>query len=273
MSIGPDGQFNERSKRDIINANAALYGADYVDPENFRKTELTIYVWSVVDERPAGAHLFRCFPPLLPRLQIAELKPGQRYCLVTTIPHPVNQQCMRENGERYIDYHSGRRVAMDIVDPDNLTLNQDFQVDPSRVFSQGNNYGRLGVFWTETPKPSDEDVKKAIKRKETYYRARLQQARVLEMTNPRALAEYLTINDHIACDYFGEEYSWHKKMVKVETCPNCGEAISPGVAFHKSMALDGALCVIDSERASRAGVKNKSTVIPSSSRKEPPADD
>jgi hypothetical protein len=259
-SIGADGRFNARSLRDTQTANERLYGAEYVDPVNFRRPEMMVYIYSVVDQRPHGAHLHRSFPPLVPHLSITELKPGERYAVVTKIPHPVNQQCMRENGERYIDSHDARRVAMDIVNPDNLTLNQDTQPDPAKVFSQGNDYGRLGVFWSLFPEPTDEEISKAVARKEAYYRARLQQARMLEMTNPKGLAEYITINDHIACDYFGEEYSWHRKMTKPSVCPNCGESMATGAAFHKS--LDGILCISDWKRAVDAGVKSRSDVPP-----------
>lgn len=259
-SVGPDGRFNQRSVRDTQTANEKLYGPEYVDPVNFRKPEMMVYIYSVVDERPAGAHLHRSFPPLVPHLNITELKAGEKYAVVTRIPHPVNQQCMRENGERYIDSHDARRVAMDVVNPDNLTLNQDIQPDPSRVFSQGNDYGRLGVFWSLFPTPTDEEIDKAVARKEAYYRQRLQQARMLEMTNPKALAEYITINDHIAADYFHEEFSWHKHHIKPATCPNCGEAINSGAAFHKSLALDGLLCVIDWQKAIAAGVKTRDQV-------------
>lgn len=261
-STGPDGRFNTRSMRDTKTANEAMYGPEYVDPVNFRRMEMMVYIFSVVDPRPIGAHLHRSFPPLVPHLNITELKPGEKYCLVTKIPHPVNQQCMRENGERYIDSHDARRVAMDIVNPDNLTLNQDFQTDPSKVFSQGNDYGRLGVFWSLLPVPTEEEIQKAVARKEAYYHARLQQAKMLEMSSPRALAEYITINDHIAADYFGEEYSWHRKQVRLAFCPNCGEPIAPNAAFHRSAGLDGMICVNDWQRAVSAGVKTRDEVPP-----------
>jgi hypothetical protein len=248
---------NQRSMRDTQTANEKLYGAEYIDPANFRKTEMYVYVFSVVDPRPRGQKLHRSFPPLMPHLEIPEIEPGQRYRLVTKIGHPVNQYQMRENGERYIDSHDARRLAQDIVNPDNLSLEQDIQVDPARVYSQGNDYGRLGVFWSLLPTPKEEEIEKAIQRKEDYYRARLQEARKLEMTNPRALYDYLQTIDHIACDYFGEEYSWHKKAVKPAFCPNCGEAVKPGVAFHMT---NGAMCVIDWKKTVSAGVKKREDV-------------
>lgn len=261
-SLGADGRFDERSMRDTANANIQMYGPDYVDPVQFRQPVAFIYVWSIVDPRPVGSKLHRRFPPLLSHVEIAELNPddGEKYKLVCRLPNPMNQYCMRENGERYMDSHDARRLAMDIVNPDNLTLNQDFKLDPSRIFSIGNDYGRLGVFWTTTDKPTSDDLTKAIRRKEEYYRARLQEARKLEMTNPKMLYEYLGINDHVAADYFQEEYSWHRRPERPAYCPNCGEAMKPGAAFHAMQAVPGTVCVIDWRLAVKAGVKTHEDV-------------
>lgn len=258
-SLGADGRFNQRSLRDTATANISMYGPDYVDPTQFRKVEGFVYIYSVVDPRPRGAKLARSFPPLVPHLEIRECPRGERYVLITKIPHPLNQMIMRENGERYIDSHDARRVAMDIVNPDNLTLNQDYITNPTNVNSVGNDYGRLGVFWSLYEIPSDEEVDKAIARKEEYYRMRLQEARKLEMTNPRELYTYLAVIDHIAADYFGEEHSWHKRAMKPIFCPNCGEQIREGAAFHASQAM-GTICVIDWAGAVKAGVKTREQV-------------
>jgi len=248
--------------RDTQTANEREYGPDYVDPLQFRRPESYVYVWSVVDQRPAGSKLHRRFPPLLAHLEIPELNPdeGAKYKLVIRLSNPMNQFCMRENGERYIDSHDARRLAQDICNPDNLTLNQDIKLDPSRIYSIGNDYGRLGVFWSLAPKPTDEELRKAIARKEEYYRARLMEARKLEMTNPKALFEYLGIIDHVAADYFQEEYTWHRTPQRPVFCPNCGETIKPGAAFHSSPALGGLLCIIDWKKAIVAGVKRHEDV-------------
>jgi len=261
-SLADNGQFNQRSMRDTMTANEKLYGPNYVDPINFRKPEMFVYIYSVVDERPIGAKLHRSFPPLVPHLEITEIKKGEKYAVIGRLPHPMNQPLMRENGERYIDSHDARRVAMDIVNPENLTLDQDYKVNPTYIFSQGNDYGKLGVFWSLFPKPTDEEIDKAVARKEAFYRARLDQAKILEMTNPRALAEYLTINDRIAADYFHEETTWHKHIVRPAYCPNCQEPIREGAAFHASAALAGVICVIDWKAAVKAGVKTREQVPP-----------
>jgi hypothetical protein len=251
-SVDESGHFNARSVRDTQAANQAIVGQDYVDPGQFRKPDYFVYVYSVVDPRPDNMKLRRSFPPLIPDLEIAEAK-GSRYVLVTTIASPVNQPLMKENGERYIDAHDARRLAMDIVNPENLTLDQDRKTQGlSRA--EGNDYGKLGVFWSLNNPPKEEEIRKAIDRKEAFYRARLDQARVIQTSNPKALDEYITATDHVAADYFALEFPWHQHLVKQETCPNCGEHIRPGAKFHQSVAL-GVMCVLDWQAAVNAGVK------------------
>jgi hypothetical protein len=257
-SIDDSGNFNARSMRETRMAQEQDYGPDYVDPMQFRKPEYSVYVYSVVDPRPIGKKLRRALPPLVPEMEIAELKPGETYTLVTTISHPVNQPLMRENGERYLDSHDARRLAMDLVNPDNLSLDQDKKIDPTKLYSEGNDFGKLGVFWSLHNPPKDEEIAKAIARKEDFYRARLDQARVIETSDPKALYNYISTTDHVAADYFGEEFSWHRKSTKPEVCPNCGEAIKPGAAYHKMD--DGTLCINDWKRTVAAGVRQRNQV-------------
>ena len=44
---------------------------------------------------------------------------------------------------------------------------------------------------------------------------------------------------------------WHQKREVLAKCPNCGDDVAPGIAFHKSSV--GILCVIDPEKAFKAG--------------------
>ncbi len=250
-----DNSIFDRTAKNMADQENNRFVSPYLDPQLLRKTEYHVYVYSVVDPRPEGYHLIRNCPPLIHNLQISELKPGERYTLVTTIPHPVQQHWINDRDQREVHAHNGQRVAQDIVNPENITLNQDATLAADKVFTEGNDYGKLGVFWSLNNPPTDEEVAKAIRRKETFYRKRLDQARALEASSPKDLYAYLTPTDHVAADYFGEEFSWHKVSRRPEHCPNCGEPVKAGIAFHASSALGGALCVIDWKRTVEAGVK------------------
>jgi hypothetical protein len=142
-------------------------------------------------------------------------------------------------------------------------MNQDATLAADKSFTEGNDYGKLGVFWSLNDPPTDEEVAKAIRRKETFYRKRLDQARALEASDPKSLYAFLTPTDHVAADYFGEEFTWHKVSVRPVSCPNCGESIKAVAAYHRN--VDGVICVIDWKRTVEAGVK-KMKDVPESKR-------
>jgi hypothetical protein len=233
-----------------------------MDPELYEPPRRFVYVYSVVDPRPTP--LMRYLPPLVKNLRIPELKPGERYTLVTKISDPMLQPDYDvDSGQKKVHRHNGLKVAQDIVYPENVTLDQDFQLKPEHVYAEGNNYGHLGVFWSLNNPPTEEEISKAVARKERYYRALLEQARVLETSDPKRMNEVLSINHHCAADYFGEEFAWHRTAKKPMACDNCGEPIKPGVAFHRS--TDGIICVLDWKRTVDAGVR-KPEDVPESKR-------
>jgi len=255
------GHLNQQAKR-MMDVDPGNYVQPFIDPNVYRKPEYFVYVYSIVDPRPAGAKLNRHLPPLVPNMEIAELKPGEEWTLVTTIPHPVNQQEINpDSGQRTASFHMAERVAMDIVNPGNHSLDQDAKITVTATSSIGDDYGKLGVFWSKNYPPTKQEIAAAVLRKETYYRFRLQQARVLESSSPKDLQEWLSADDHVAAEYFGEEFSWHRKATKPVNCPNCSEPIrSLSIAYHASTAMPGTICILDWQKTVEAGVKTKADV-------------
>lgn len=259
-----NGKFNKASQS-MMEEESSKFLSPVLNPSVFHKPESFVYVYSVVDPRPAGSKLVRYLPPLVPKLEIAELKPGEKWTLVTTLPEPMNQHDTDFNGVRISHVHSALRCAMDIVNPSNPSLNQEAKETLSAMSAVGDNYGNLGVFWSLNYPPTDEEVNKAIARKETCYRALVQQANSLQISNPKALEEYLTPTVHIAADYmhehFGMKFKWHEVPERIVVCPNCGESIkSLDVAYHPSATLPGKICVINWQRTVEAGVMTKADV-------------
>ena len=221
-----------------------------IDPGAFRKPDYYVYIYSIASKK-----LERRIPPMIPCLILKACPADQDYIEVAKLEHPY-QQADRDvdNGEVRIRFHDARKVAQDIVCPDAVDMDSAISVEST---SSGNDYRAQGVFWSLNNPPTAEEVKKARQRVEKYYRALLERAQTLEYTNPKELNERLNEDYHLAADYFGEEYSWHKirtrkapTAAKVE-CPFCGESIKSGVAFHKGE--DGDLCILDWKRAYEAG--------------------
>jgi hypothetical protein len=216
-----------------------------LDPNMFRRPDYFVYIYSVAD-----SDLVRELPPQISRLTI----PGrgkERYKMATQLAHPWNQPDVDANGKRICHYLDATRLAMDICNPENTSSNQDLILDARNVFSEGNNYSRKGVFFSRHNPPLEAEIVAAEQRKETYYRTRLQRLRALEVSDPKALNETLGKDDHLAAEYFGEEFTWHRVARRKAECPNCGEGIKQGVAFH--FLPNNRICVNDWDRAIAAG--------------------
>lgn len=218
-----------------------------IDPGAFRTPKYFVYLYSISQEE-----FERRMPPHLPRLTLKACPPDVEYVQVAKLAEPFEQADRDiDTGEVRIRFHNAQKVAQDIVCPD--APNMDAAVPPE-VMSSGTDLRAKGLFWSLNNPPTAEEVKKARTRLENYYRSLLERATALEYTNPKELLERLNKDYHLAADYFGEEYTWHKQRVKkvgkVE-CPYCGDPIKAGVAFHKGS--DGDLCILDWKRAYEAG--------------------
>ena len=219
----------------------------HFDPQLSRAPDYFVYIFSVSKRE----FLVRQ-PPLLPHLMIPACKEHERYVLAAKLPNPF-QQVDREGavGDLMVRAHRAELVAASIVNPSNPTTSQDAVIPATQVSGIGTNLTQQGVFWTRNVVPSEDELKKAEGRRERYYRTLVERARTLEISNPKELEHEINRDYHIAAEYFGAETSWHKRMSKVESCPNCGEAVQRGVAFHKNSM--GFLCIIDPVRAKAAG--------------------
>lgn len=242
--LGPASPMSQAAAR----SNELALDNTQWDANQYRKPDYFVYIYTVSD-RTFIVHQ----APLISSLIIAARKPGERYGLVATLPSPFNQ-IDREGGvgDLITRAHIGERVAMSIVNPNNTTLDQDAVVPTAATLGLGVDLGVQGVFWSRNNPPTEDEIARAEKRRENYYRLLLEKARTLEIANPKELEYVINEDYHLAAEYFGEERTWHRKMVRMAECPACGESVKPGVAYHKNSL--GLLCVIDATRAKAAGV-------------------
>ena len=228
----------------------------WFDPNIFRPTVREIHVYTISQRE------FRLsIPPHFQRLHIPACPKDQKYRHVLALPDPFQQTDRDGNGRLRGEWTDARRVAMDIVNPNNLTLDQDTQLNERFVYSEGENRSQQGLFWSLNNPPSEEEVKAAYARRHKYYDSLIKKARVVELANPRGLLDLINTDYHMAADYFKLTNSWHTTLIEQkskEQCPNCDEEITSGVAFHKDS--DGDICVIDWKRTVEAGKKKRSDV-------------
>jgi hypothetical protein len=211
--------------------------------------------------------------PLVPYLIVPACAPDEEYKLVIKIPHPMLQiERHPDKNEAVVYRHQAERVAQSLCNPDNPTLDQDFENKKSLAF--GVNLNQQGMFWSKNSTPTKEELAAAHKRVERYYAQLIERARTLEIANPKELELLINQDYHLAAEHFGLETGWHRKLVQKIECPNCGEMLKrAGLAYHVNAA--GLICVIDEARAAAALPQRNATSSPGSevpkARSESPA--
>jgi hypothetical protein len=219
-------------------------------------------------------------PPLIRSFRVKMKPKGAKYILATKLPQPLSvPKGNVDSNEVDIVPQDARRFAMDIINPDNWGIKQDAYIE--KPTSIGNDLGKKGVFWsfngpgatkdaygndrtfimvdgvktTVAEEPTEAELKAAYDRLSKFYKGRLEDADATSISNPAELGTYLTPEHHAACDFFGEDRSWHGKRQRTGFCDICGERMREGAAFHKTE--EGVLCVNDWDRAIKAGAKTR----------------
>lgn len=214
-----------------------------------RPADFFVYLFNVAKQEYKISRL-----PLIKDMIIPARGENEKYTLVTKLPSPFKfPKGNIDSNDIDIVVIDGRRMAMDIINPDNLSMDQDAVITGS--FSVGQNLGKLGVFWSTNAEPTEKEVASAIRRLEVHYRTLLTEARAVEVSNPQSLSSILSPAHHAAADWFHETFTWHSKEVHKENCPRCGAPCNVGAPFH---ALEGGgLCVGDWDAAIKAGVRSR----------------
>ena len=214
-----------------------------------RPADFFVYIFNIAKQEYKVSRL-----PIIKEMTIPARKENDKYARVTSLPSPMKlPKGNVDSNDIDVVVMDGRRMAMDIVNPDNLSLDQDAVITGG--FSVGNNLSKLGVFWSLNEEPTEAELSAATKRLEAHYRSVLTDARAVEVSNPQALPAVLTPITHAAADYFHETFNWHKKEVHLENCPRCGAPARVGAPFHPMEG--GGLCIGDWDAAIRAGVRSR----------------
>lgn len=195
-------------------------------------------------------------PPQFPRIVLAPCPSDKEWVEVARIPDIVNEKEINPD-TGLVSYRGsrGERFATDLVNPSNLTNNMWAEIAPNWMDGGGDDLSRKGVFWSKNEVPTREELQKSRRRMEQYYREQFQRAEDLARAGKAA---EISKEMHLAADYLRLSTTWHVMTDVPYPCPNCGEAIKPGVAYHASSV--GGICVIDWKRTVAAGIKQKSDV-------------
>ena len=140
---------------------AAAESPIYLDPDQIRSTEYTVYLHSIsrrAHMQPNGIYRQIAIP--------ACPKDKRSHCFMQ-VQHPVQMPHLNPddvNGPPAIKIENARRVALGICNPDfagtDLSI-QDKELDPESVLSSGEcNLNRQGIFASMNAIPTEEELQK-----------------------------------------------------------------------------------------------------------------
>lgn len=229
----------------------------YLDPDQLRRSEYRVYLHSISKRSFEQPH------PIYRNIVIPACPKDKRYITFMSIAHPVMTQHVDPDnpaGPPKTIFENAKRAALTICRPDYEGADLSVQDrDPSlgQQISSGCNLTQQGVFASMNEIPTEEELQKAEARRLAYYKFRFEEANGLQRSNPKLLQEILILDHHMAAEMFGVDVDWHRVVSPKIECPNCGEKIKEGIAFHY---VNGTRCVLDWERAYLAGAVKKDEV-------------
>jgi hypothetical protein len=214
---------------------------------------------------------------LLNQIEIPACKANERYIRFgIPIPEPFPQRVedVFGTGADPFVYHRGnsgaKRIAQDICDPTNPTLNQDIEdygkMDAYFAVQSGTNFSKQGVFWSTNLVPEDKEIARAEAKRDRFYRFVINMYDKFQAEDPKAAdrlmaaAGFDSKDVRTALEFYQEERPAYKAYKPKMPCPNCGQQVAQGLAYHKDD--DGDLCVIDWERTVMSGKRKREDVPP-----------
>jgi hypothetical protein len=242
---------DKRTQSAMRGANPENFDGAFFSGHAMREPRRFIYIHTVAR---------RTLPPikrkLFPGIVLRACENGERTVMCTPIPDPVPEMIMDEmNGGRQFKEHPGWRAAIDLLNPKNYSDDPFLGSNNPDFFANrnGSNLIAEGYWPSLNEVPTEEEIKRAEKHRDAHYRWLTREATRLAARSKKDLDEFLQNypDTYNAMDALGIKSDWHTPSFVTSSCPNCGDAIRQGLAFHKSSVTDR-LCVIDAEKAYRA---------------------
>lgn len=255
QTIIPGGRITAGAIADGPNAREKSI---YLDPDQLRRPEYTIYLHSVSKRSFQQPH------PIFRNVVIPACPKDKRYITFMRINHPVQTPTVdphNVSGPLKWEFENAIRAALCVCNPSYVGNNlnaQDTEIATQyQISSSESNLTQQGVFASINEIPTDEELTKAEARRVTYYKRIFEEMNGLMRADPKAAQDRLGQDHHLAAEMFGQDVDWHRVVTPKVECKNCGEKIKEGIAFHYS---NGNRCVLDWERAYLAGAVKKDEV-------------
>jgi hypothetical protein len=235
-----------------------INSAVYINVDDLRSAEYVVYLHSI-SKRSFNQH-----NPIYRNVVIPACSKDERYITFMRITHPVQIPTVdpnNPNSASIIVIENAKRAALSICNPSyvgNDLAAQDKEIPfEYQISSSESNLTQQGVFASLNEVPTEEELKAAEARRATYYKAIFERMNGLFRSDPKKAQDELGLDHHLAAEMFSIDVDWHKLTTPKIECPNCGEKIKEGIAFHYS---NGQRCVLDFERTYLAGAIKKEDV-------------
>jgi len=209
-----------------------------------REAGYVIYVYNILEREYTVSQ-----PPLFPGFIIPARQHGEKFS-VTFLPAFVKETYLKPGStEYYYKTIDGRKCATSLLNPSAFPgTNWNSQIQKwDNMEQQGNNLNALGVWWSLIRPDETEKLEKEIKifKKivDTTMDALVRRGEELSAADD---LRNITPLMHFAMDYQGKQAKWHMASAHMMSCPNCGELVKEGIAYHKNDF--GEKCIIDAER-------------------------
>lgn len=118
------------------------------------------------------------------KLNVPACPQGESYAVVTSFPAVIVQPKPNINTQM-TDYYliDGRRLAMDLINPANLGIDQYGKFEWNSRFSVGTDFSKKGVFFSTHNPPLKKELKAAHKRLLGYYTDLVDRANIVRITS------------------------------------------------------------------------------------------
>lgn len=230
----------------------------YLDPDQVRRSEYRVYLHSISKRSFEQPH------PIYRNIIIPACPKDKRYITFMSISHPVHILTVdpdNVSGPGKWVFENAKRAALCVCNPSYVGVDlaiQEKPIDAQYQIASGEcDLTRQGIFASMNEVPTEEELKRAEAKRLAYYKFRFEEANGLLRSDPKRLQEVLNQDHHLAAEMFGQDVDWHRVTTPKIECPNCGDKIKEGIAFHYT---NGARCVFDWERAYLAGAVKKDDV-------------
>lgn len=204
-----------------------------------------VYIYNILDREWVVNQ-----PPFFPKLVIPRCPKGKLASwnkIGAWLLEAHNKVGTYETFYKKVD---GRKVASSLLNPSCLP-NTSWEAQlatwtaaDGMIEMYGNNLNLYGVFWSLTAPDNVEKLSEEVKvfreRANKTLQDLITQAELFAAQNDLKMISPLM---HFAMDYFGKTAAWHMSAVHKINCPNCGDLVVDGIAYHRNSF--GEKCVID----------------------------